>query len=706
MLFKFINIVCVYFSLGITTKPTKETKLNHCTNGDTWKIKDNSRLPENYIHPKCINYAKIPQYPYEMHESKIISLKSRANTNNLSQVNNKSNVQALPNHPRNNLMHYQRARQISKLTSNGSSTLIRNQKSGYPKAFYSPSGRSLSFNNIAMSSDDSSSEEYEIYEELIDDSVPVKQPEPVQNVQPVYPEMDPNFTRQVAEVYNLLSQRQNFFQSHANNGYRGQMNAPNAAVIDELALRMYHALRMNHMKTQNAYQQQQRMTQMTGLKNTAALKNLPLRNGIIPNQPPIGSSYPVIHPPQSQGYMYNNEFHQEKTSSGSVTEHPVDLPPSAYLPSRNVNHVFKSATSQEIHNLYTSQMSNKGSVSTSCDNDRNFPEEQIDKDHTYETIPYQRNKSKCMDSDIPNDKHDDKIFLYPAEKEFEPELPCKDSDIHDNRITDNNLHITANPNFKNIKDNVFCPIKENISLKTHHFDNCSAFKPVAVNRDKNRQIINNISHTNSNGNDETQVNNFINMNDKNIQPAISSLIMNIPKPPTEAYSPTATKCSSSQTDSELCDAIEVNDDEKHSDMNSTMYFNNDESFNSLNCSKNSVAESPNFSSSSSLNSSSSGSTISSSGSCYYYVETQIKPQFTIKFPSVTSENGEDTPLIDLRSPTLPTMGISMLSKKRSTGSSSGSEQSSNAGSRASPNVSVILESDAAKTARIVTDVGK
>lgn len=642
-----------------------------------------------------------------MHESKIVSLKSRMNNNNIPQANIKPNAQTLTNPPRNNLQHYQRAKQMAKLTSHNPSSLIRNPKTNYPKAFYSPSGKSLSFNNLVMNSDDSSSdEEYEIYEELIDDSQPTKQA-PVHNVPPSYSEVDPHFTRQVAEVYSMLAQRQNFLQSQMNGGgYRGQMNVPNPAVIDELALRMYHALRMNHMKAQNSYQQQ-RTVPVPELKNTAALKNIAMRNIVPPKKPPKTNHYPAPPPVQKQQPPpYNDEFHPEKPATNSVTEHPVDLPPSAFLPSRNGNHhVFKSATSQEIHNLYTSRTSNKGSVSTPYENEKgmNYPDEQNEKDHMYETIPYQ--KTQCID-DIQNDKCDEKVFLYPAEKEFEPELPCKDNDIIDNRIPEHNLHITANPNFKSIKDNVFCPIKENISLKSHHFDNCSAFKPVAVNRDKNQQqTFSNSSQLNYNGNDEDQRNNFINMYDKDIQPAISSLIMNIPKPPSEAYSPTATKCSSSQTDdSELCDSVEIITDEKQSDMNSTLYFSNDESFNSLNCTNNSVNESHNFSSSSSLNSSSSGSNISSSGSCYYYVETQIKPQYTYKCQSVTSENGEDVPLIDLRSPTLPTMGVSMLSKKRST-SSSGSEHSSNAGSRASPNVPVITESDVSRSTRIVTDVG-
>ncbi|XP_054718969.1 uncharacterized protein LOC129228319 [Uloborus diversus] len=647
---------------GVAVKSNRE-KSEPAIHSETWESKDSSKITDSYIHPKHINYAKIPQYPYEMHESKIVSLKKKTN-GNFMQSNPTQNP---PQPQRNNVMHYQRARQLGKPPSQVASTL-RNPKS-YPAAFYSPSGRSLSFNNIAMSSDDSSSEEeYEIYEELPHELANNTR----QNGQIMYPDMDPNFTRQVAEVYTMLSQRQNFLQSQRNNGYRGPINATNAAIIDELALRMYHALRMNHMQSQRLAQEKQQNRQYYPKTNVPNSNNVPLKSDFssVPGNLPE-ENMQKMHPPPKYRGPSEPHVSDKNFSSDSVHEHPVDLPPSGYVPHRNVNPVFKSATSQEIHNLYTSQLSNK-SVSSHHENEKLLDciPESNEKDHTYETIPYQ--KSKCETTSNYKDKYEEKIFLYPAEKELERKIPCKD----DQSLSDNQVPVVSN-----LRENIFCPIKEGYPLKNKAFEHLSAFKPVKSDKSIENSI-------------ENQVDDITNFYNKNVQSAISSLMMNIPKPPKESYTGSTTKSSSSQTESLLCDSNDTFQTE-------ISYIDNDESF--ISQFGNSSAIEPNYCSSSSLNSSSSGSTISSAGSCYYYVETQIKPQFTVKFPSVTSENGEDAPLIDLRSPTLPTMGVSMLGKKRST-SSSGSEQGSNAGSRGSPCVPVITDIDALKSPRIVTDV--
>ncbi|GIX84740.1 hypothetical protein CEXT_811761 [Caerostris extrusa] len=169
--------------------PIRNPKMQPVFNGETCGSHSSSKITDSYIHPKNINYAKIPQYPCEMHESKIVSLKAKAGSNNNSQCN-KQNIPVVPQISRNNQIHYQRARQMSKLTTPGMSTLLRNQKPGYPAAFCSPSGRSLSFNNIAISSeDDSSSEEYEIYEELSTVSAPdFRQQDPTPNGPPLFKE--------------------------------------------------------------------------------------------------------------------------------------------------------------------------------------------------------------------------------------------------------------------------------------------------------------------------------------------------------------------------------------------------------------------------------------------------------------------------------------------------------------------------------------
>ncbi|GFS34027.1 connector enhancer of kinase suppressor of ras 2 [Trichonephila inaurata madagascariensis] len=694
-----------------TVNSARNPKPQPVINGETCRPHFNSKTTDNYIHPKCINYAKIPQYPCEMHESKIVSLKAKP-TNNFQYA---SHLQPI-SHPSRNNMHYQRARQMNKLVTQGSSTLLRNQKSGYPAAFYSPSGRSLSFNNIAMSSDDSSSEEYEIYEELSTVSAPdCHQQESLPNDQPLFQGMDPHFTRQLAEMYNMLSQRQRFLQSQGNGSTKGHMNAANSAIIDELALRMYHALQMNHMQAQNSFQNgtSNYKVPIRPAQGTAvsAQRNVPFQNCNY-NIPVKSYQAPpcqqTSHPAQKlQNFGQVSDPHiLRKNAVNSVHEHPVDLPPSSNLPSRNIN-VFKSATSQEIHNLYTSQLSNKSSVSSPPENEKNggYPDECSEKEHMYETIPYQKNQMRDFGSNevIHFEKPEERTFLCPAEKEFEHDLPCKDKDPVINNISETINHISTNSYFP--KDNLFCPIKENNPLKTRTFDNCSAFKQVGVNNNKNSLQGNVYSSKYIENCENDQIEDIRKIYGKNVEPAISTLMMNIPKPPTESYS-ASTKCSSAQTDSEYCiSAIEEQSEEVSSTVTSNICLNNDDSFTTaLNCTNNSITDSLGYSSSSSLNSSSSGSTISSAGSCYYYVETQIKPQFTMKLPASAAEIAEDTPLIDLRSPTLPTMGVSMLGKKRNT-SSSGSEQGSNAPSRASPSVPVATHvSDVNKPSRIVTDV--
>ncbi|GFS38694.1 connector enhancer of kinase suppressor of ras 2 [Nephila pilipes] len=681
-------------------------------NGEICGSQFNSKITDNYIHPKCINYAKIPQYPCEMHESKIVSLKAK-HTNNFQYA---QHLQPITPPSRNN-MHYQRARQMNKLASQGTTTLRRYQKSGYPAAFYSPSGKSLSFNNIAMSSDDdSSSEEYEIYEELSTVSAPdCHQQEPLHNGPSLFQGMDPHFTRQLAEMYNMLSQRQRFLQSQGNGSTKGQMNATNSAVIDELALRMYHALQMNHMQSQNSFQNGtsncKPPSRLPPKTTVNAQRNVPFQNcnyNIPVKSYQVAPCQQIPHPIQKlQNYNQVSDPHiLKKNAANSVHEHPVDLPPSSNLPSRNIN-VFKSATSQEIHNLYTSQLSNKSSVSSPPENEKNggYSDECSEKEHMYETIPFQKNQMKDLGSNevIHFEKPEDRFFLCPAEKEFEYDLPCKDKDHRSDNISENVNHISTNSYFP--KDNLFCPIKENNPLKTKTFDNYSAFRQVGVNNNKNDLQGNVYSSKYIENCENDQMEDIRKMYGKNVEPAISTLMMNIPKPPTESYSAT-TKSSSAQTDSEYCiSAIDDQSEEVSSTMSSNICLNNDDSFTTaLNCTNNSITDSLGYSSSSSLNSSSSGSTISSAGSCYYYVETQIKPQCTMKLPTSAAEIAEDTPLIDLRSPTLPTMGVSMLGKKRST-SSSGSEQGSNVPSRASPTIPVVTHiSDLNKPSRIVTDV--
>ncbi|KAF8778741.1 Connector enhancer of kinase suppressor of like protein [Argiope bruennichi] len=682
-------------------------------NGETCASHSSSKITDSYIHPKCINYTKIPQYPCEMHESKIVSLKAKSNATNLQC--NKQHFQPAPQPSRNN-MHYQRARQMSKLATQGTSTMIRNQKSGYPAAFYSPSGRSLSFNNIAISSeDDSSSEEYEIYEELSTVSAPdFRQQEPPPPIgPPLFQGMDPHFTRQLAEMYNMLSQRQHFLQSQGNGASKGPINAANSAVIDELALRMYHALQMNHMQSQNSYQTRNTNFQPPGRLPpktvSSTQRNVPFRScnyNVHNNSQQAGPCQQIPHPIQNlPNYNHSADpYVLTKNAMNSVHEHPVDLPPSSNQPSRNIN-VFKSATSQEIHNLYTSQLSNKSSVSSPPENEKNLgcTEEFSEKEHMYETIPYQKNLMKNFGSNevIHFDKLEERNFLCPAEKEFEHDLPCKDGDHKSNNTPDSLNLMNRNPYFQ--KENLFCPIKENNPLNTNKgFDNCSAFRQVTVNNNKNGLQSNGYSDKYIE-NCGDQIEDIRKVYGKNVEPAISSLMINIPKPPKESYS-AITKSSSAQTDSDFC--IPANDDQSE-EVTSTMTTNiclaNDDSYTTaLNCTNNSITDSFGYSSNSSLNSSSSGSTISSAGSCYYYVETQIKPQFTMKLPASAVEITDDAPLIDLRSPTLPTMGISMLGKKRST-SSSGSEQGSNAPSRASPSIPFV-PSDVNKPSRIVTDV--
>ncbi|XP_013794745.1 uncharacterized protein LOC106478730 isoform X2 [Limulus polyphemus] len=69
------------------------------------------------------------------------------------------------------------------------------------------------------------------------------------------------------------------------------------------------------------------------------------------------------------------------------------------------------------------------------------------------------------------------------------------------------------------------------------------------------------------------------------------------------------------------------------------------------------------SSNSSLNSSASGSVVSSSSSSRYYVETRIRPQITISLPLVTESSSDELPDTP-RTPLKPTMGVSMLGKRR------------------------------------------
>lgn len=636
-----------------------------------------------------------------MHESKIVSLKARTNNNN-----HLPNKQPLPQPTRNNL-HYQRARQMSKLATQGpSSTLLRNQKAGYPAAFYSPSGRSLSFNNIAMSSEeDSSSEEYEIYEELstVSDPNPTQRQQefhPNGQHQPLFHGMDPHFTRQLAEMYTMLSQRQHLMQNQGGGNTKGQMNAANSAVIDELALRMYHALQMNHLQSQNAFQNGTSNRQLPQRPPPNPQRIVPQQNGGygVPGKMQQAEQHRQIPQPKiiPNHQIDPNPHVIRKNVVNSVHEHPVDLPMSSNLPSRNIN-VFKSATSQQIHNLYTSQLSNKSSVSSlpECDN-KSYSGESTEKEHMYETIPYQKSQSKNFDmEDIHSEKPMEHHFLYPAEKEFEHDLPCKDGDHitnGSNSVITQQVH--TSPCL--IKDNLFCPIKENNPAIGKNYDNYSAFQ--RVNTDMQGNISGNKYIENC---ELTQMEDIRKVYGKNVQPAIATLMMNIPKPPTESYS-AFTKSSSSQTE---IDFVDEQSEEVTSTMNTNLCLTNDDSFvTALNCTSNSITDSLGYSSSSSLNSSSSGSTISSAGSCYYYVDTQNKPQF-MKFPTDVSDDIEEAPLIDLRSPTLPTMGVSMLSKKRNT-SSSGSEHGSNAGSRASPCVPAVMESDFYKTSRIVTDVGK
>ncbi|XP_042899753.1 uncharacterized protein [Parasteatoda tepidariorum] len=670
--------------------PVKNSKLPSDVNGGIISHKQSSKITDSYIHPKSINYAKIPQYPCEMHESKIVSLKGKSNRNT---INSQKQLPHATSQPTRNNLHYQRARQMSKAANQDSSSLMRNSKIS-SAAYYSPSGRSLSFNNIAMSSeDDSSSDEYEIYAELSNAHVSaVRQQNPPQNLPYMGNDTDSTFVKQVAEMYNMLSQRQQFLQTQANRGYRGPMNATDKAIIDELAMRMYHALQMNHMQTQNAYH------------NTP--HNMP------PQYPPVKMPHNPMHyqngncevnsrlqsehfqqmhvPTKLQAHQYNlGTSAPEKP----VHEHPVDLPPSGCLPSRTVNNVFKSATSQEIHNLYTSQLVSRSSSGNVTENGRcsEHPDECIERDHLYETIPFQKPHDKNCDSgDV--FQQEEKSYLYPAEKELERGIPSKDRNhfLSDN-APENIALARPNPNF--VRENMFCPIKEN-TLNADQVTN-SAFRQINASKNEQNQIqTDKIS---------SEINGPGTIFDKNVQPAISSLLINIPKPPSEVY-PAIKKSSSSQTDSEFCDSVIAEDDSDgiSPKIIDETCINGDESFTTaLNCTSNSISDSLGYSSSSSLSSNSSGSTISSSGSCYYYVETQIKPQFTIKFPSVTSENGEEVPLIDLRSPTLPTMGVSMLNKKLSP-SNSGSEHGSNSGSRASPNIPV--ETEMMKPPRIVTDV--
>ncbi|KAG8189753.1 hypothetical protein JTE90_012928 [Oedothorax gibbosus] len=681
---------------GISTNPiipAKPPKSSPIVNSEAHIQKQNSsKITDSYIHPKSINYTKIPQYPCEMHESKIVSLKAKTNNNN-----------PLPNklpmpQPTRNALHYQRARQMSKLATQGPSSHLRNHKSGYPAAFYSPSGRSLSFNNIAMSSDeDSSSEEYEIYEELST----VSDPNPTQRHQDFHPNsqqqalfqgMDPHFTRQLAEMYTMLSQRQHMMQqqNQGNGHIKGQMNDANRAVIDELALRMYHALQMNHIQSQNTFQNGTCNQQPPRRPPPNPQRNVPLQNVgyAVPGktQQLAGQYQRQIPQPKivPNHHIEPNPYVIKKNAVNSVQEHPVDLPASTNLPSRNIN-VFKSATSQQIHNLYTSQLSNKSSVSSlpECDN-KGYSGECIEKEHMYETIPYQKSQSKSFESeDIQSEKSMDHHFLYPAEKEFEYDLPCKDGDHIQNggiQVTAQQIHRSPCPN----KDNLFCPIKENNPAVGKNYENNYPSDNIS-----DKKYIENC-----------ELSEIRKVYGKNVQPAITTLMMNIPKPPpTESYS-AFKKSSSSQTET---DFVDEQSEEVTSTMTTNLCLTNDDSFvTALNCTSNSITDSLGYSSSSSLNSSSSGSTISSAGSCYYYVDTQNKP-FMMQFPSEVEDDIEDLPLIDLRSPTLPTMGVSMLSKKRNT-SSSGSEHGSNAGSRASPCAPTSMESDFFKPSRIVTDV--
>ncbi|GIX84737.1 connector enhancer of kinase suppressor of ras 2 [Caerostris extrusa] len=332
-----------------------------------------------------------------------------------------------------------------------------------------------------------------------------------------------------------------------------------------------------------------------------------------------------------------------------------------------------------------------------------YPEEYCEKEHMYETIPYQKNQMKKFNSDdvISSEKLEERFFLCPAEKEFEHDLPCKDKDYLENNIPQTLNQMNSNPYFS--KDNLFCPIKENNPIQARTFNNYSAFRQVPPNNKKNSLQSNNYSQQYIEQCNDDQIENIRKVYGKDIEPAISSLMMNIPKPPTESYS-ASTKSSSAQTDSNF--SAPTNDDQSE-EVSSTMTTNiclaNDESFTTaMNCTNHSITDSFGYSSNSSLSSSSSGSTISSAGSCYYYVETQIKPQFTMKLPASAAEIVDEAPLIDLRSPTLPTMGVSMLGKKRST-SSSGSEQGSNAPSRASPSIPIV-SCDFNKPSRIVTDV--
>lgn len=693
--------------------------------------------PDFYHYPRFLNYSS-SHFQHQTHQSKIISLKSKAKENsNYAQAYNNPYLSSVAKYPSNNIpprcnttviQQQQQQKPSTTVNSVPSKPSVGNKKSLYPQSFCSPSGRSLSFNNIAFSSDDSCSDDYEIYEEINErppPSKPIVPPKPPQ----LRPENNPAFAAKIAEVYSMLCQGNSFLPAHKNNNYGNTISPESSAMIDELARRMYLALQMNHLKSQTVdqsnYVQPTRGQHRYVHPNNMVPQNHYYQHHI--NNVPKGFTEQC--PPQvnvSYLNLYNTPHNSMKTSPDSgyatlnhadiVNGQPLKLPTSDPLLNRHSN-MFKSATSQEIHNLYTSQGANKSAPGT---HDSHYFSKQMSSDvhqngnlfldPTYEVLSAWQNRKQSMfsenkkdGSNIRSGNYSENTVICPAEKESENELPCRDTPEANNPEAKTSESFASSDSPGQGKSG-FTLLKKD----TYSFEEQGKTVPELP---RNKECIfsgtelKNSEKLSINGEEKTG-------SDKKLQPTIMTLMSSMPKPPKlDDNDATVTKSSSAQTDIDMGDTETTCFDSIHIKTNNVFCENsstiNDESFpSSLNCSQISAADSTNVSYSSSLNSSPSGSVISSAGSCYYYADTRTQSQMGSHLPSVSSDIMDEDSLPEaLRSSVLPTMGVSMLSKKRNSSSSSSSEPGSII--RPSTCTSLMLEESAPnmpKIPGIITDV--